>query len=92
VKRLGRRGRFRVACLVTIVVVTYLFVPWIVDLIEAGRGYNPFYYEPKDLSREEFIVRHGLPASRLSPWQVVVNVVLVVGVAVVWLTLLPRRR
>ena len=91
-KRFGRHGRFHFACLLTIVVVTYLLVPWIVNLIDAGRGYSPFYYEPKDASRQEFIMRHGLPAAAVSTWQFVVNVVLVFAVVVVWLTLLPRRR
>ena len=87
-----RRGRFHFAVLLTIVVVTYLLVPWIVNLIDASRGYNPFYYEPKDFSRQEFIARHGFPASSISPWKTVVNVVLVFAVVVVWLTVLPRRR
>jgi hypothetical protein len=29
------------------VVVTYLLGPWIVNLIDAGRGDSPFYYEPR---------------------------------------------
>ena len=87
-----RRGRFHFAVLLTIVVVTYLLVPWIVNLIDASRGYNPFYYEPKDFSRQDFLARHGLPASSMSPWKVAVNVVLVFAVVVVWLTVLPRRR
>ena len=87
-----RQGRFHFAVLLTIVVVTYLLVPWIVNLIDASRGYNPFYYEPKDFSREDFIARHGLPARSISPWKVAVNVVLVFAVVVVWLTVLPRRR
>jgi hypothetical protein len=91
-KRFGRHGHFHLACLLTIVVVTYLLVPWIVNLIDASRGYSPFYYEPKDLSRQDFLIRHGVAASTASPWQLAVNVVLVFAVVVVWLTLLPRRR
>ena len=87
-----RQGRFHFAVLLTIVVVTYLLVPWIVNLIDASRGYNPFYYEPKDFSRQDFIIRHGFPAPSFSPWKIVVNVVLVFAVVVVWLTVLPRRR
>ena len=89
---LGRHARFYFACLFTIVAVTYLLVPWIVDLIEAGRAYSPFYYEPKDASRQDFLMRHGLPAAAVSAWQIVVNVVLVFAVVIAWLTLLPRRR
>jgi len=87
-----RRGRFHLAVLLTIVVVTYVLVPWIVNLIDASRGYNPFYYEPKDFSRQDFLARHGVRPSSVSPWQAAVNVVLVFAVVVVWLTVLPRRR
>jgi hypothetical protein len=75
--------------LLTILVVTYLLVPWIVNLIEAGRGYNPFYYEPKDGSRQDFIARHGLSAPSVSLWKIAVDVVLVFALVVVWLTVLP---
>ena len=88
-RRFGRHARFHFACLLTIVVVTYLLVPWIVGLIDAGRAYSPFYYEPKDGSRQDFIARHGLAAPEVS-WKTVVNVVLVFAVVVVWLAVLPR--
>ena len=86
----GRRARFHFACLLTIVVVTYLLVPWIVSLIDAGRAYSPFYYEPKDFTRQDFIARHGVATSPVSPWRTVVNVVLVFAVVVVWVAVLPR--
>ena len=85
----GRHARFYLACLVTIVAVTYLLVPWIVDLIEAGRAFSPVYYEPKDASRQDFITRHGLAVTPVS-WKTVVNVLLVFAVVLVWLTVLPR--
>ena len=85
-----RHGRYHVAVLLTIVVVTYLLVPWIANLIDASRGYNPFYYEPKDFARQDFIIRYGLPAPSISPWQLALNVVLVFAVVIVWLTVLPR--
>ena len=50
-KRFGRHPGLYLAGLLTIVVLTYLVVPWIVNLIDAARAYNPFYYEPKDVSR-----------------------------------------
>ena len=86
---LGRHARFYLACLFTIVAVTYLLVPWIVDLIEAGRAYSPFYYEPKDASRQDFIAKHGLAVAQVS-WKTVVNVLLVFAVVIVWFTVLPR--
>jgi hypothetical protein len=89
-RRFGRHARFHFACLLTIVVVTYLLVPWIVSVIDAGRAYSPFYYEPKDFTRQDFIVQHGVGRPPPSPWKTVVNVVLVFAVVVVWLTVIPR--
>jgi uncharacterized membrane protein len=86
-KRFGRHGRFHLAVLVSIVVVTYLVVPWIVSFIDAVRGYSPAYYEPKDFHREEHLLRQGLAAA--SPWKFAVNVLLVFLLVIVWLTLLP---
>ena len=90
-KRFGRHGRFHFAVLLTIVMVTYVVVPWLVHLVDAGRGYNPFYYEPKDGSRQDFILHHGLPPSPVTPWRTVVNVVLGFAVVAVWMSVLPRR-
>ena len=95
-KRLGRHAHFHLAVLLTIVVVTYLLVPWIVSLIDAGRGYSPTDYEPKDFPRQEYLARHGLPVPVVAPWKLVLNIVLVFLVVIVWMTLLPpggaRRR
>ena len=78
--------------LLTIVVVTYLLVPWLVSLVDAGRGYSPAYYEPKDFTRQDFILRHGVPGAAVTPWKTVLNVVLVFMVVAVWITILPRGR
>jgi hypothetical protein len=91
-RRLGRRGRFNVAVLLTIVVVTYLLVPWVVSLVDAARsyGYGPGYYEPKDHTRQEHILRHGLkPVPVVAPWQLALNIGLVFVVVIVWVTVLP---
>jgi hypothetical protein len=88
--RFGGRGRFYLAGLFTIVAVTYVLVPWVVNLIDAGRDYNPFYYEPKDADRQDYLLRQR-PEGQASPWRVAVNVTLVFAVVLVWLTVLPRR-
>lgn len=91
-RRLRRRVRFNIAIIVTIVVVTYLLVPWVVSLVEAGRSYSPGDYEPKDQTRQAYILRQGLkmvPAR--APWQLAVNFTLIFLVVVVWVTVLPRR-
>ena len=92
-RRLGRRARFNLAVLVTIVVVTYLLVPWVVSLVDAGRSYSPGSYEPKDQPRQEHILRHGLqPVPVVAPWQLALNIGLVFLVVIVWVTILPGRR
>jgi hypothetical protein len=95
-RRLGRQARFHLAVLLTIVVVTYLVVPWVVSLVDAARVYSPSYYEPKDFTRQEYILRHGLPASIDTSWKKAVNVMLVFLVVIVWMTVVPpggaRRR
>lgn len=84
-----RHGRFHLATLLTIVVVTYLLVPWLVSLLEAGRDYSPVHYEPKDFARQEWIARH--PGTISAPWQIAVNVALVLLVVLVWMTVVPKR-
>jgi hypothetical protein len=91
-ERFGGSGRFHAAVLLTIVVVTYLVVPWVVDLVDASRGYRPFYYEPKDFTRQDHLMRQAAPIAPATPWRTVVNAALVGLVVAVWLTVLPRRR
>jgi hypothetical protein len=94
-RRFGRHGRFHLAVLLTIVVVTYLVVPWIADLVDAMRSFGPAYYEPKDFTRQDFISRHGLNVHASPPWKVALNIALVFLVVLVWMTVLPagaRRR
>src|SRR5207247_3810035 len=55
-------------------------------------GYSPHFYEPKDLERQEWLRRTGVPNQLAGlSWDVVVNTVLLILVAVVWLTLVPTR-
>lgn len=89
---MARRARFYLAVLVTIVVVTYFLVPWVVSLVDAGRSFSPGYYEPKDQTRQEYILRHGLqPVPVVTPWQLALNIGLVFLVVIVWVTVLPGR-
>lgn len=77
----------------TIVAVTYLLVPWVASLVDAGRSYDPDYYEPKDQTRQEYVLRHGLtPAPVVKPWRLALNIGLVFLVVIVWMTILPGRR
>ena len=89
-KRFGRHGRFHLAVVLTVVVVAYVLVPWVAQLVDAARGYSPVYYEPKDFTRQDYLRQRGI-VELLIPWKLIVNVVLLLLVAIVWLTLLPGR-
>ena len=90
-KHFGRHGRFHFAVLLTIVVVTYVFVPWIAQLVDAVRGYDPSYpYDPKDVTRQDWIIRHGVHAPAVTPVNLILSLLLVLLLVIVWMTVLPR--
>jgi hypothetical protein len=79
-----------VAVVVTVLVVAYVLVPGVAHFFGALGGYNPQGYEPKDFARQTWISdKLSLPALPGIHGDVVVNVVLFVLVAVVWLALVP---
>ncbi len=91
-RHFGHHERFHVAVILTIVIVAYVVVPVAVRYVDALRGYSPADYEPKDRERQEWLRQKGLP-ERLAglSGDVVVNTLLVILVAIVWLTLVPTR-
>jgi hypothetical protein len=87
-----RRAHFHLAVLLTIVVVAYAGVPLVARVVESLRGYDPGHFEPKDLERAAWLQRlDGIERLGSVPWETLVNVVLFLLVAVVWLTLVPTR-
>jgi hypothetical protein len=79
-----------VAVIVTVLVVAYAIVPGVAQFLTAAGGYNPQGYEPKDFARQSWLAdRLSLPALPGISADVVVNIVLFVLVAVVWLALVP---
>jgi len=79
-----------VAVIVTVLVVAYAVVPGVARFVTALGGYNPQGYEPKDFARQSWLAdKLSLPALPGMPADVVVNIVLFVLVAVVWLALVP---
>lgn len=91
-RHFGYHERFHFAVIFTIVVVAYVAVPYVVRYIDALQGYAPSYYEPKDVARQEWLRRQGVPEALTGLWwDVVVDVVLFILVAIVWLTLVPTR-
>jgi len=76
----------------TILVVAWVAVPLVVQFVDAVRGYDPAYYEPKDFERQDWLRRPVVPAARPgASWEIVIDVVLVLLVAIVWLTFVPAR-
>lgn len=90
--RFRRYDRFHLAVLFTIGVVAYVGVPLVVRFVDAVRGYDPAYYEPKDFERQAWLKRQVAPA--VIPgfsWEMMIDLVLFLLVAVVWLTFVPAR-
>ena len=91
-RHFGHHERFHVAVILTIVIVAYVVVPVAVRYIDALQGYSPAAYEPKDRERQDLLSQRGVPEGLAGlSWEVVVNTLLVILVAVVWLTLVPTR-
>lgn len=96
---LGARIRFYVVTFLTIVAVAYVAVPLASDLAESIPTYAPKYYDPKDLTRADYLAeqaRHGtapswtdgiFPASLSS--NRLIGMGLVVVVVIAWLGILP---
>jgi len=79
-----------VAVVVTVLVVAYAIVPSVAQFLTAAGGYNPQGYEPKDFARHSWLAdRLSLLTPSGVSADVVVNIVLFVLVAVVWLALVP---
>lgn len=92
VKRwLARGGRFYLAFAFTVVVVSYVAVPFVVRFIDAADRYNPAYYEPKDFARQTYLEQHGTIATALLSWEVLLKIALLIAVGVVWRALMPSR-
>ena len=91
-RHFGYHERFHLAVILTIVVVAYVAVPRVVQYIEALQGYAPAYYEPKDIERQEWLRHRGVPEVLTGvSLGVVVDALLFVLVAIVWLTLVRGR-
>ena len=91
-RRFGYSERFHLAMIFTILVVAYVAVPPVVRFVEAISGYNPAYYEPKDFERQDWVKRQLVPTVLPGvSWEIVIDVVLFLLVAVVWLTFVPAR-
>jgi hypothetical protein len=75
---------------VTVLVVAYAVVPAVTRVVGAVGGYSVEVYEPKDEARQSWLGRRGSQAG-LPPvtLEVVVDVLLFMLLALVWLALVP---
>jgi hypothetical protein len=88
---LDRGGRFYVYLILTVIVVSYVAVPWVADFVTKLQGYNPTYYEPKDQAREELQKTQSpiqLKGGQLS-WQGTMKLLLLGLVVTLWLVSIP---
>jgi hypothetical protein len=80
----------------TLLVVAYVVVPPVAHFFDSLSEYNPSAYEPKDQARQAWLEKTGLLGFPLVPVDIVINVLLFLLVAIVWLALVPpgasRRR
>jgi hypothetical protein len=91
-RRVRRYERFHFAVFLTMVVVAYVAVPQVVRFVDAVRGYDPAFYEPKDFERQAWIKRQVAPAVLPGfSWEIMIDIILFLLVAVVWLTFVPAR-
>ncbi len=91
-RRFGYNERFHLAVIFTILVVAYVGVPLVVRFVDAVRGYDPAYYEPKDFERQDWLKRQVVPTVLPGvSWEIVIDIILFLLVAVVWLTFVPAR-
>ena len=77
-----RQQRFRIATILTIVVVAFVVVPWVSAIVDGLGTYGPSGYEPKDFKRGEIQRRITDPASWTA--EHLLNVGLFVLLVVVW--------
>ena len=91
IRRRPRVERFHVAVLLTIVVLAYAGVPHVARVVDSLAGYSPAHYEPKDAEREIWVQKSEDTLLANIPWSTVVNVLLFLLVAIVWLTAVPTR-
>ena len=88
---LERSGRFYVALVFTVIVVSYVAVPFVASLIDAVDDYNPIYYDPKDFARQAYLEQSKVEFPGLLSWEVLFKIALLVAVGVVWRVLMPSR-
>src|SRR2546422_10197161 len=89
-RRFGYSERFHLAVIFTILVVAYVAVPLVVRFVDAVRGYDPAYYEPKDFERQDWLKRQVVPTVLpRGSWEVVIAIILFLLVPVGCLQFVP---
>jgi len=89
---LDRGGWFYLYLILTMMVVSYIAVPWVADFVAKLQGYSSTHYEPRDQAREEFQRSKSpiqLKGQGQFSWQGTVKLLLLAMVAILWMVAVP---
>ncbi|HLC41400.1 MAG TPA: hypothetical protein VJO34_07195 [Methylomirabilota bacterium] len=87
---LDRGGWFYLYVILTVMVVSYIAVPWVSDFVAKLQGYSSTHYEPKDQAREEFQKSTSpIQLKTQFSWQATVKLLLLALVAILWMVTVP---
>jgi hypothetical protein len=79
------RGRFYALLVLTVLTLSYVFVPWVAATLLNGPGFTGNFYEPKDFERQSYLASRTIQMGPLGGVEIL-KVVLVVLVGSSWLT------
>jgi hypothetical protein len=90
-KHVKHHHRFNIAVVLTIVAACWIIVPAVVRIIESAGSYAPAGYDPRDVSRGEWLVKRGPIAFETFAltWEDAAKLLLFLVVAVAWLAVAP---
>jgi hypothetical protein len=85
-----RGGWFYLYLILTMMVVSYIAVPWVADFVAKLQGYGSTHYEPRDQAREEFQrSKSPIQLKGQFSWQGTVKLFLLAMVAILWMVAVP---
>ena len=88
-EKVRRGGTFYLYLFITVAVVAYVAVPWVVELIDSMAGYAPKDYEPKDAQRADYLTRIESRGEWSIRWPTILKLAAIAMVVLLWVTILP---
>jgi len=86
---LERGGWFYLYLILTVMVVSYIAVPWVAEFVAKLQGDRPEQHEPKDQAREELQKSSPIQLKGQFTWQGTVKLLLLAMVAILWMAAVP---